>query len=159
MVIVRLNHTIVGDLPLHAEMKPSCVRGLEARVDRNRNLENLRNREVHGEVAKTSPEEEPWVLADCGAGGIRELLWIEAGHGLDSVLAHHGVDRNRGMARSDNSIQVIDPKKRAGPESDRWPRLLQSRHRSEMAKHTARRAAEGLSDRRRTISGRRPFGW
>src|SRR5713226_603510 len=99
MVVISLNHDLLRNLSLHAEMKRTGVRCLEARVNGNRNQKNSRNRKVHGEVAKASPEEKPRLLADCGTGCIRELLRIKARQGLHVVQAHYGVGRDRGMAR------------------------------------------------------------
>ena len=68
MLVIRLDHAVTVDLSLHPKMKTTGVRSLEARIDSYWDLEDLRNWEVHAEVAKTSPEEEPRRLANSRAG-------------------------------------------------------------------------------------------
>src|SRR4030088_1552280 len=74
MVIVHLNYNVARDLSLHAQMKAARVRRPQSRVDGNRKQEDLRDREVHSEMAEPSPKEKPSLTTNRRAGGISELL-------------------------------------------------------------------------------------
>jgi hypothetical protein len=88
-----------------------CIGCAEARVNHNRNQEDLWGEKIHREVAEAAPEEKPRLPTERGAGSIGELPWVEARQGLHVVQTNDRVGWDGAWPAATTAFRWSTPKK------------------------------------------------
>jgi hypothetical protein len=76
-------------------VKRPRVRCTERWVDGDRNMGDLRDRKVHGEITESAPRKEPRLTAHRSTCSIRELFGRETSQVVNVSRIYNRVERNR----------------------------------------------------------------